>query len=686
MALELHASQHQQGNGNNHNQTETNFMEALELEHLIGMSCNYTNSFLVAPTSTSKYIYSIGPTLIVDDHAQNAQNQLMLRNHNTPISCLAVSPCGNLLASGQRGSHLLKNTAIVNLYYKYKLVHSFHGLYNGVHKVLFTPDSKFLVATDLNGLFIIWDCKTFETILAKQMTINDHKQSVNIDSCHILDFAQDENFQSNNSRHNVYQILVSYACNLYMFTLRYSVKHMEYIIAKQEKFLSPANRPFNRILSHLDSVQIDDSTFLVAATTNVGEIYLFTSSKDNHVYTHSFQACSQGANVAVFIDANHIVIGGGDGSLKQFAFRPSKQQWDLVAGIQLDSSVNTLQFVQHENLLYATTIHSNAYKVDMKTFSFALLFQSPFDSICQIQFGTFPHIFATLTSSNAILTIWDLSSYLRFAEITYPNGNGTTLHYHGEDQILCGLDNGTIICNRVHFKAKAHESKIQTMWQIQHAHRGKVNCIEICSDSKGNKLLLTGGDDGLLNVWNLNTHQLISQHHVMIEGVLNILKDCKYAELVHLLGSNGQIVTFSLKREGIIIRRIIKQNRYNVGRLTDVIQDKNDEFQLISSSMNGFLLIWDHELTELQEAIDCKKITGNDQLQILSIALSNNSKYLCFGNNIGEIFIVCMKSKKLITKCEIHSNQITSIAWTPDDKQIITSSGDSSIAVSNFYT
>ena len=73
-------------------------------------------------------------------------------------------------------------------------------------------------------------------------------------------------------------------------------------------------------------------------------------------------------------------------------------------------------------------------------------------------------------------------------------------------------------------------------------------------------------------------------------------------------------------------------------------------------------------------------------LQILSIALSNDNKYLCIGNDIGQIFIISIKTHKLISKHSIHSNGVTSIAWTPDDKQIITTSHDSSIAVSNFYT
>ena len=98
-----------------------------------------------------------------------------------------------------------------------KFIHSFGGLLHGISKIFFTKDSKFLIAIDLNGLFIIWDCKTFETIFAKQLN------GINIDSCHILNVINDQNF-GQNGKHNIYKILISYQFNLYLWTIQYSVK------------------------------------------------------------------------------------------------------------------------------------------------------------------------------------------------------------------------------------------------------------------------------------------------------------------------------------------------------------------------------------------------------------------------------------------------------------------------------
>ncbi len=195
--------------------SDNNFSEALELEHLIGMTSNYTNSFLIHPINGNKHIYSIGPTIIIDEFDNN-HNQILLKRHDTAISCMNVSKCGTMIASGQYGSKLLKNTAIVNLwdFNTLTLIHSFSGLLNKVNKIIFTPDSKFLIAIDLNGLFIVWDTKTFETIFAKQIFID--KQIINIDSIEILNVTNDENQFGKHSKHNIYKILISYQkCNLY---------------------------------------------------------------------------------------------------------------------------------------------------------------------------------------------------------------------------------------------------------------------------------------------------------------------------------------------------------------------------------------------------------------------------------------------------------------------------------------
>jgi len=640
--------------------------EALELEHLIGMTCDYTNSIALHPRDLNKYIYSIGPTLIVSEFSDQ-HNQRLLRQHSSSITCLAVSDCGSMMASGQVG--------MVNLwdFQNLRLIHSFSGIQHKPHRVLFSPDSRFLIVVDVKGLFLVWDTRTMETIFAKQLP-----QGLVINAVHILSVTP----ASSNGKHNAYRIAVTYGCHLYEWTLTYSVKHMEYILTNELRYHFPPNRSFNRTLTHLAAAP---NSPIIAATTHIGEIYLF--SAQHGVYTDSFQVCSKGANVSCFIDAGNLVIGGGDGTVKHFRFTPQLGEWAHAKTLNLGdkAAVNSLCMSADLKFILATTTESKVFRIETHTLAASLLFESSFSPIHDIAFGPkYNHIFATLTT-DGILKMWDLSNYRSIGEIRKNDGGiskGTALAFGGADgEILCGFDDGSIIC----YHSNANQMQMAMAWKISNAHRGKVNCIKVLSQ-RG--MVLSGGDDGLLNIWSMSSKQLISQFHIQIEGVLDILCDPKYAEFLHLRGSNGQVATFSLRREGIIIRRMVKDNKHRFGKLTCLVQSSHGEFEVLTTTTNGWVLCWDQELAQMMEAVDVKRILKDADLSITCSALSLDSQYLAAGNAKGQLFVLGVNENRfrLVALNDVHSSGVASIAWTPDGKQIITASIDSSVAVSNFYT
>lgn len=67
------------------------------------------------------------------------------------------------------------------------------------------------------------------------------------------------------------------------------------------------------------------------------------------------------------------------------------------------------------------------------------------------------------------------------------------------------------------------------------------------------------------------------------------------------------------------------------------------------------------------------------------IQISNNAQFFAMGSERGEIWIFKLSDFEFIGKSIGHSKQINSLKWSPDDKQIISVSADSSICVWNFY-
>ena len=67
------------------------------------------------------------------------------------------------------------------------------------------------------------------------------------------------------------------------------------------------------------------------------------------------------------------------------------------------------------------------------------------------------------------------------------------------------------------------------------------------------------------------------------------------------------------------------------------------------------------------------------------INISNNGKFFALGSDIGEIWIFKLPDYEFIGKSTGHSLRVNSLQWSPDDKQIVSTSIDSSVCVWNFY-
>ena len=70
---------------------------------------------------------------------------------------------------------------------------------------------------------------------------------------------------------------------------------------------------------------------------------------------------------------------------------------------------------------------------------------------------------------------------------------------------------------------------------------------------------------------------------------------------------------------------------------------------------------------------------------LTSIEISNNGQIAAIGNEFGEITLFKLPEFEYIGKSIGHSKGITSLKWSPDDKQIISLSEDNSVCIWNVY-
>lgn len=74
--------------------------DPLELEHMIGFAASHDNSVQLHPKLTDTFVCYTG-CLILIGSTTDPHQQEFLRGHDEEITCLALSPSGNLIASGQ---------------------------------------------------------------------------------------------------------------------------------------------------------------------------------------------------------------------------------------------------------------------------------------------------------------------------------------------------------------------------------------------------------------------------------------------------------------------------------------------------------------------------------------------------------------------------------------------------------
>jgi hypothetical protein len=77
-------------------------MDVLELEHCIGWTGGFPFTLLCRPgaSSDSAILLALGSDVVLAD-ATDPHKQEFLRGHDAPVSAIAVSRSGRLIASGQ---------------------------------------------------------------------------------------------------------------------------------------------------------------------------------------------------------------------------------------------------------------------------------------------------------------------------------------------------------------------------------------------------------------------------------------------------------------------------------------------------------------------------------------------------------------------------------------------------------
>ena len=126
---------------------------SVEFEHLIGL--NTVPAGVLFHPNGQKYVYSSGANVIIGD-LTDSHSQIFFRYHDDFVTSLCLSPSGNLVASGQRGSN---SNIYVWDFNTQEVLYCFEEHDHMVQNVAFSFDEKLLVSigNQEDGKLIVWD-------------------------------------------------------------------------------------------------------------------------------------------------------------------------------------------------------------------------------------------------------------------------------------------------------------------------------------------------------------------------------------------------------------------------------------------------------------------------------------------------------------------------------------------------
>lgn len=641
--------------------------ECMELEHVIGYTGHFSNTLKCKPVDEDGrqyFVYSIGAVAVVQQ-LDDPHNQKFLQGHDAEICSLDISRTGAFLATAQLGSpHHPEQAAPVIVWNlaSQSALYVFEGLRNRVENVSFTADAHFLTAS-CGKTICIWDIECGELILTKTFS----------SPVSVLEWGEITTV----GRRPAYQLNVACASQITVLNISYDVRSVRYIIQAQ-----PCLLPTSGLIRNF-TCGVVTGGHLLAGCSN-GEVCVFDLVAK--VYRTAFATgVAHGVRV-LHIYNDTLYVGGGDGTLVQMRgngpdFKPAQKT--RLFGSVASISVNTTGPSRGVELLVGTNAGMiYLFQASDLVGTMTTVSAGHFNSISSMAFlqsidptdPTVPasDIFCTAADDGSIY-VWDLCDYRIRVRIT-EQGRPLCLRFalygaEGQEKvptIFSGWKDGKV---RAYNAITGIESFV-----IDNAHADGVACIDIAP-----YYMVTGGMDRKVRVWSW-TQQFITEFADHKKAVTGVKADRSEPTRCHSCSTDGTVLTFDIRR-GI---RTVTHNMARRGKFSCLEQRADSEEELITASLSGHIHTWDVDYEDARiEHLDHPE-------ELRCVSLSRSGTLLAVAGGSGFVRVYHMPSTDvgkldLIAVGQGHFGPITDLMWSPDERQIVSVSENSSLCVWNFY-
>ncbi len=617
--------------------------DVMQLEHVMGYTgANAaTLQFHSAPGSNT-LIYNMGSVLVLED-PDDPHRQEFLRGHDGDISCIVVSPSGELIASGQRGSAVKagnRASVIVWDYASRLSIYVLEGFTDKVSHICFSPDGAFLAAAGgPEGLVMVWEIRSGDLIITRKSPKG------------LVTALSWGSIVDPGSRRPKHKLIIGFGARIFQHLLEWDVKSVQYVTTTQEYAL-----PSSGLVRTFTAAITSDNDELIIGTM-AGEFCVFNNA--SKVYRANIPVSSNGV-LSLCSRSGYIFAGAGDGSIKKYYGKDLS--WVLDGEVVIQGRVISLSLRSDGRELIAGTDGGKIYRINAANMEASLHSQCPIASVNAIAFGRLNDLFGTV-SSDGTLSVWDLGDYKVRMSAGYKKGGRCIIFTPDDDTIVSGWDDSFIRAHTI--------SSSKPLFEIPNAHRGSVTAVAVTL-----LYICSGGDDGRVRIWNRKgRNEVLLEFAEHRRGISAVLADFNEPHLIHSTSIDRTVLTYDLIKERRVVIHMLKDSG-----CTTLSQRKDSENELVTGCNDGRIYYWDCDIPNPTVGI---QDPSNQPLTAAKVSPSGRYLAVCGVDQLVKVYLV--QDGSLVTAGHVHSQTVKDLAWSPDEKQIVSSSGDCGIAVWNFF-
>uniref|UniRef100_A0A7S1HLU2 EML-like first beta-propeller domain-containing protein n=3 Tax=Hemiselmis andersenii TaxID=464988 RepID=A0A7S1HLU2_HEMAN len=617
----------------------------MELEHAIGFGGKIRSCLLYHPNNRD-IVYTAGGCVVIADMS-DPHNQVFLRGHDDYITCIALSPSGRYIASGQQGENA---DVIVWDFDEKRLVYRLQSHDTGIACVSFSHDEKLLLSVGCNSdnRLFVWDMSS--GLMTGQSAAVEKTDSQDIRCAVFGGFLKDI---KRRDTQNYMFITAGQRC-IRLWALD---PHTGAWVHQGDGLTSLSHvRDYTCICFSPDRKYV-----FVGSTT--GDVTVFDTKAK--AMADSKQVCQGGVDSLLVLPGREegtylLMVGGGHGALTKLHAEGAKLSFVRDGSTQLLGGVTSLSLSGDGEEALAGTSLSYMYRARIDDLRTVLVSENHSDSVTFIAFPPDSSDRFATCSTDGTIRMWDLSDYRVLCKGVCKDGGVPYCMAFALECLLSGWSDGFVRC----FDAETGEM----LWKMSDVHRGGVTALGV---SHNHRFMVTGGEEGDVRVWDIKQRDMVvhlKEHNAAVTSI-SIFSDDAHC----LTASRDRnILSWDLRRE-----KRIASLRQRMGGVNSVAL-ASDQIQVVSVGQERRLTFWDLRDPEPVAAVNLPdEATAN--------ALSNNGRFVACGGKDQVVRVFDFEQNRLLMEGAGHSGCITCVRFSPDDRQLVSTGEDGCIFVWNIY-